>query len=174
MSFFAAEANIIKALKPLADVGLGYLQLGQPVPTLSGGESQRLKLAAHLAKGLTSKSKKTTKKRSTTAAKAKASDASGSLFLFDEPTTGLHFHDIDKLLDAFRQLLEQGHSLVVIEHNLDIVANAEWVIDMGPEGGDEGGEIVYAGSIEEFKSGTSKNLKPAKTQKTSKKTRQTD
>jgi len=160
VTFFAAEANIIKALKPLADVGLGYLQLGQPVPTLSGGESQRLKLAAHLAKGLSGKSVSKTssnsattkKKRSTAAAKAKTSAATGSLFLFDEPTTGLHFHDIDKLLDAFRQLLEQGHSLVVIEHNLDIVANAEWVIDMGPEGGDEGGEIVFAGSIDAFKS----------------------
>ncbi|MBX2824337.1 MAG: excinuclease ABC subunit UvrA, partial [Gammaproteobacteria bacterium] len=128
LEFFAGNKKVLTALQPLADVGLGYVQLGQPVPTLSGGEAQRLKLAAHLGKA------------------AQKSDGK-RLFLFDEPTTGLHFDDIDKLLRAFSQLIAEGHSIIVIEHNLDVIRNADWVIDLGPEGGDEGGELVFTGSV---------------------------
>lgn len=128
LDFFKNTDKITAALRPLADVGLGYVQLGQPVPTLSGGEAQRLKLAAHLSKS----SRKTQGKR---------------LFLFDEPTTGLHFDDIEKLLRSFEQLVAEGHSLIVIEHNLDIIRNADWIIDLGPEGGDAGGEVMFEGSV---------------------------
>ncbi len=129
LGFFASHAAVQTALKPLADVGLDYLRLGQPVPTLSGGEAQRLKLAGHLAE-----------------AAAKPRGKRGSLFLFDEPTTGLHFDDVARLLRAFRQLIAAGNSLVVIEHNLDVIAACDWVIDLGPEGGDAGGAIVCAGT----------------------------
>jgi len=132
VEFFAGEREVLARLRPLAEVGLDYLKLGQPVPTLSGGEAQRLKLAGHLA-----------------AADERprgGSGAPGTLFLFDEPTTGLHFDDIAKLLRAFRRLLETGHSLLVIEHNLDVIAAADWLIDLGPEGGDAGGEIVCEGT----------------------------
>ena len=114
-------------LQPLVDVGLEYLRLGQPVPTLSGGEAQRLKLAGHLARCRTDR-------------------GANKLFLFDEPTTGLHFDDVAKLLRAFRQLLAAGHSLVVIEHNLDVMRASDWIIDLGPEGGDAGGELVCDGT----------------------------
>ena len=119
---------MLARLQPLVDVGLDYLRLGQPVPTLSGGEAQRLKLAGHLAD------------------RGESGVRAQSLFLFDEPTTGLHFDDIAKLLRAFRQLLAAGHSLVVIEHNLDVIRAADWIIDLGPEGGDAGGELVCAGT----------------------------
>jgi len=124
LEFFKDSAEIKQALYPLRAVGLEYVRLGQPLTTLSGGESQRLKLAAHMAR----------------AKKA------GTLFIFDEPTTGLHFHDIERLLRAFNELIEQGHSIVVIEHNMEVVKCADHVIDLGPEGGDGGGRIVAAGT----------------------------
>ncbi len=127
-AFFNGRPEIAAALEPLQGVGLGYLRLGQPVPTLSGGEAQRLKLAGHLAWA------------------RKGRGGPGRLLLFDEPTTGLHFADIAVLLGAFRRLLAEGHSLVVIEHNLDVIRAADWVIDLGPEGGDAGGRLVCAGT----------------------------
>jgi excinuclease ABC subunit A len=130
-AFFADVPEVAQRLGPLADVGLEYLKLGQPVPTLSGGEAQRLKLAGHLAQAGSVLSSTTHK---------------GKLFLFDEPTTGLHFEDVAKLLRAFRKLLVAGHSLLVIEHNLDVIGAADWIIDLGPEGGERGGEIVCAGT----------------------------
>lgn len=136
LAFFADSADVVNALEPLRAVGLGYLTLGQPVPTLSGGESQRLKLAAHLSKAANS---------------SKKSAQSHRLFLFDEPTTGLHFDDIEKLLIAFQRLLDQGHSLIVIEHNLDIIRNADWIIELGPEGGDGGGTLVYEGMADQLR-----------------------
>lgn len=131
--FFAGEADVIKTLQPLVDVGLPYLQLGQAVPTLSGGEAQRLKLAGHLAKNLNRKKSET------------RNNTKGTLFLFDEPTTGLHFDDIATLMKAFRQLIDAGNSLLVIEHNLDVIRCADWIIDIGPNGGAEGGELVGQG-----------------------------
>ncbi|HUK04399.1 MAG TPA: excinuclease ABC subunit UvrA [Burkholderiales bacterium] len=128
--FFRSEADVVARLRPLKDVGLDYLRLGQPVPTLSGGEAQRLKLAGYLAEA--------------------GSAESAKLFLFDEPTTGLHFDDVAKLLRAFRQLLDAGHSLLVIEHNLDVIRASDWIIDLGPEGGDAGGRVVFAGTPEEI------------------------
>jgi excinuclease ABC subunit A len=130
LAFFRNHSNVAVRLQPLVDVGLEYVKLGQPVPTLSGGEAQRLKLAGHLAE----------------AAADDTPSIRGKLFLFDEPTTGLHFDDVAKLLRAFRKLLKIGHSLVVIEHNLDVIRAADWLIDLGPEGGDGGGEIVIAGT----------------------------
>jgi excinuclease ABC subunit A len=123
--FFRKSEEVQARLQPLVDVGLEYLRLGQPVPTLSGGEAQRLKLAGHLADT------------------DRVSE--NILFLFDEPTTGLHFDDVAKLLRAFRQLLAAGHSLVVIEHNLDVIRSADWIIDLGPEGGEAGGQVVCEG-----------------------------
>jgi excinuclease ABC subunit A len=130
-AFFADVPEVAVRLAPLADVGLEYLKLGQPVPTLSGGEAQRLKLAGHLAAAGSVLSSTTHR---------------GKLFLFDEPTTGLHFEDVAKLLRAFRKLLVAGHSVLVIEHNLDVIGAADWIIDLGPEGGERGGEIVCAGT----------------------------
>ena len=124
LEFFKGTADITDGLEPLRAVGLEYVRLGQPLTTLSGGESQRLKLAAHMAR----------------AKKA------GTLFIFDEPTTGLHFHDIERLLWAFNELIDQGHSIIVIEHNLEVVKCADYIIDLGPEGGDNGGEIVATGT----------------------------
>ncbi|PKO50794.1 MAG: excinuclease ABC subunit A, partial [Betaproteobacteria bacterium HGW-Betaproteobacteria-21] len=135
------------ALAPLADVGLDYLRLGQPVPTLSGGEAQRLKLAGHLAEAAQKKKGRKPALASTT----QTADESGLLFLFDEPTTGLHFEDVATLLGAFNKLLEAGNSLIVIEHNLDVIAASDWVIDLGPEGGEEGGAIVIEGSAAEVR-----------------------
>lgn len=126
LSFFGDQSSLVRRLQVLEDVGLGYLHLGQPAPTLSGGEAQRVKLAAHL-------SKKSGKR---------------ILYLFDEPTTGLHFDDISKLLRCFDRLIREGNSVLVIEHNLDVIKCADWVIDLGPEGGDKGGSIVVQGTPE--------------------------
>ncbi|HEX2846592.1 MAG TPA: excinuclease ABC subunit UvrA [Chitinophagaceae bacterium] len=127
IQFFSEEKALAKALQPLSDVGLGYVKLGQSSDTLSGGEAQRVKLASFLGKGRAS---------------------SKILFIFDEPTTGLHFHDIQKLLASFNALIEQGHSILVIEHNTDVIKSADWLIDLGPEAGDGGGTLVYAGKPE--------------------------
>ena len=134
LEFFNGLRDVQYGLAPLADVGLEYVRLGQPVPTLSGGEAQRLKLAGHLASAA--------RGGISTARVAKK----GSLFLFDEPTTGLHFDDIARLMRAFRKLLAAGHSLLIIEHNLDVIRAADWLIDLGPEGGDAGGRIVGVGT----------------------------
>ena len=134
LAFFAHAPKVCARLQPLSDVGLDYLRLGQPVPTLSGGEAQRLKLAGHLADA---------------ARKARGS-VTGKLLLFDEPTTGLHFEDVARLLRAFGLLLAGGHSLLVIEHNLDVIGAADWIIDLGPEGGEAGGHIVASGTPEQI------------------------
>ncbi|NYT80426.1 excinuclease ABC subunit UvrA [Alcaligenaceae bacterium] len=138
LEFFSGLRDVQWGLAPLADVGLEYLRLGQPVPTLSGGEAQRLKLAGHLAAAARSgiSSARVAKK--------------GSLFLFDEPTTGLHFDDVARLMRAFRKLLGAGHSLLIIEHNLDVIRAADWLIDLGPEGGDAGGQVVGVGTPEQL------------------------
>jgi len=130
INFFEDEKNISNAIRPLQSVGLGYIKLGQSSDTLSGGEAQRVKLASFLGKG---------------------KGHGHILFIFDEPTTGLHFHDIKKLLSSFNALIEQGHSLVVIEHNTDIIKCADWVIDLGPEAGDAGGNLVFSGIAKDLK-----------------------
>jgi len=137
---FECDRDVIRALQPIVDVGLEYVALGQPVPTLSGGEAQRLKLAGFLAEAARSASKS----RQAVARK-------GTLFLFDEPTTGLHFDDIAKLMRALRKLIDAGHSLIVIEHNLDVIRASDWLIDLGPEGGDAGGLIVAEGTPEDVR-----------------------
>ncbi len=140
VQIFAADRDVVRALQPIVDVGLEYVKLGQPVPTLSGGEAQRLKLAGFLAEAARSAS---------TSRQAMAKR--GTLFMFDEPTTGLHFDDIAKLLRALRKLLDAGHSLLVIEHNLDVIRASDWLIDLGPEGGDAGGELVAVGTPDELR-----------------------
>ena len=135
LDLFAEDAAVAASLQPLADVGLGYLRLGQPVPTLSGGEAQRLKLAGFLAELGTA---------------ARGRRAKGSLLLFDEPTTGLHFRDIDALLRVFRRLLDDGHTLVVIEHNLQVMRAADRIVDLGPGGGADGGRVVAEGTPAEI------------------------
>ena len=128
LSFFSSTPRLVEKLRVLNDVGLGYLRLGQSATTLSGGEAQRVKLAAHLAQAT----------------------SEGTLYIFDEPTTGLHFDDIAKLLDAFERLLRSGGSILIIEHNLEVIRRADWVIDLGPEGGDGGGRIVAEGTPEQI------------------------
>ena len=123
LAFFSTSPKVLRRLHVLDEIGLGYLRLGQPATTLSGGEAQRIKIAAHLA----------------------ASGGERLLYILDEPTTGLHFDDIAKLLAAFRRLLQAGHTLLVIEHNLDVIKTADYIIDLGPEGGDEGGRVVAVG-----------------------------
>jgi excinuclease ABC subunit A len=140
LEIFANDREVVRTLQPIVDVGLDYVKLGQPVPTLSGGEAQRLKLAGFLAEAAKAK----TSSRQTLAKK-------GVLFLFDEPTTGLHFDDIAKLMRAMRRLLEDGNSLIVIEHNLDVIRASDWLIDLGPEGGDAGGLLVAEGTPEDVR-----------------------
>jgi excinuclease ABC subunit A len=137
LRFFAGQVRLLEKLAVLDEIGLGYLRLGQSATTLSGGEAQRVKLAAHLAQVRAAN------------ANAKPSQASRVLYILDEPTTGLHFDDVSKLLTAFRKLIDGGGSLIVIEHNLDVIKSADWVIDMGPEGGEGGGKIVAEGTPEE-------------------------
>ncbi len=129
LEFFRKEPKIIAKIKPLVDVGLGYVHLGQSSNTLSGGEAQRIKLASFLVKG---------------------NNTSKTLFIFDEPTTGLHFDDIKKLLKSFDALLDHGNTIIVIEHNMDVIKCADWVIDIGPEGGDKGGQVVFEGLPEDL------------------------
>ena len=141
MVVFSGDTAVTARLQPIVDVGLDYVRLGQPVPTLSGGEAQRLKLAGFLADAGLSNGPGL---RQPVARR-------GTLFLFDEPTTGLHFDDIAKLMRSLRKLLEAGHSLIVIEHNLDVIRSADWIIDLGPEGGDAGGDLVCSGTPEDVK-----------------------
>ena len=129
LEFFESEPKIISKLRPLVDVGLGYVHLGQSSNTLSGGEAQRIKLASFLIKG---------------------NNSSKTLFIFDEPTTGLHFHDIKKLLKSFNALIEQGNTIIVIEHNMDVIKCADWIVDIGPGGGDKGGTLVFEGTPEDL------------------------
>jgi len=146
LHFFSGLPKIVDRLKVLDEVGLGYLRLGQSATTLSGGEAQRMKLAAHLQPKREmiveqdpddDEEKQKQKKR-----------RSRVLYIFDEPTTGLHFDDVSKLLSAFRKLIDTGGSILVIEHNLDVIKAADWVIDLGPEGGNRGGEVVVSGTPE--------------------------
>jgi excinuclease ABC subunit A len=130
MEFFQDLPAIRERLRPLEEVGLGYIKLGQSSNTLSGGEAQRVKLASFLGKG--------------------NENNEGILFIFDEPTTGLHFHDIHKLLSAINALVNQGNSVIVIEHNIDVIKCADWIIDIGPEGGENGGYICFEGTPEEM------------------------
>jgi len=136
LEFFRLEKDLVKKLTPLADVGLGYIKLGQSSDTLSGGEAQRVKLASFLGRG---------------------NSQGNILFIFDEPTTGLHFHDINKLLKSFHALIEKGHSVIVIEHNTDVIKRADWVIDLGPEAGDEGGHLVFKGLPSDLKKAKGSN-----------------
>jgi excinuclease ABC subunit A len=128
LTFFSSSPKVLRRLQVLDEIGLGYLRLGQPATTLSGGEAQRIKIAAHLS----------------------SHTGDRILYILDEPTTGLHFDDIAKLLAAFRKLLLAGHSLLVIEHNLDVIKTADWVVDLGPEGGAEGGQVIAVGTPEQI------------------------
>ena len=142
IDFFGDKKDILNKIKPLDDVGLGYVKLGQSSNTLSGGEAQRVKLASYLGK------ERSTEK---------------IFFIFDEPTTGLHFHDINKLLDALNALVEKGHTVVIVEHNMEVIKSADWLIDLGPDGGKGGGELLFQGVPEDLikikRSHTAKYLK---------------
>ena len=147
MQFFAGQPKLTDKLRVLEEVGLGYLRLGQSATTLSGGEAQRMKLAAHLIPAVRPRTfePETEEEREE---RKKARAGKGTLYIFDEPTTGLHFDDVSKLLAAFRKLIEAGGSVLVIEHNMDVIKTADWIIDLGPEGGERGGEIVVTGPPE--------------------------
>ena len=142
ITFFENHPKVLNKLKVLQDVGLGYVKLGQSAPTLSGGEAARVKLAKELQKKATGK----------------------SLFILDEPTTGLHTDDIKRLLEVLQRLVDEGNTVLIIEHNLDVIKNADWLIDLGPEGGERGGQIVATGTPEEVakvkESYTGQYLKP--------------
>jgi excinuclease ABC subunit A len=142
LHFFEHIPKVRRRLETLEAVGLGYVRLGQPATTLSGGEAQRVKLAAELAKVATGR----------------------TIYILDEPTTGLHFHDVAQLLDVLHELVDQGNTMIVIEHNLEVVKTADWIVDMGPEGGDGGGEVVAEGTPEQIarnpRSYTGQYLKP--------------
>jgi excinuclease ABC subunit A len=127
LTFFGSAPKVVRRLQVLDEIGLGYLRLGQPATTLSGGEAQRIKIASHLS----------------------SQSGERTLYVLDEPTTGLHFDDIAKLLAALRKLVEAGHTLVVIEHNLDVIKTADYLIDLGPEGGEGGGSVVTTGTPEQ-------------------------
>src|SRR5207237_801142 len=127
LRFFAKIPKLRRRLQTLHDVGLDYIKLGQPATTLSGGEAQRVKLSAELSKVATGR----------------------TLYILDEPTTGLHFADIEKLLEVLQRLVDAGNTVLVIEHNLDVIKQADWIVDLGPEGGDEGGELIAAGTPED-------------------------
>jgi excinuclease ABC subunit A len=148
VQIFAQDREVVRALQPIVDVGLEYVKLGQPVPTLSGGEAQRLKLAGFLAEASKSAGKTQSASKQALALRM---PGRGTLFLFDEPTTGLHFDDIAKLMRALRKLIDAGHSLIVIEHNLDVIRSADWLIDLGPEGGEAGGLLVAQGTPEDVR-----------------------
>ena len=126
LTFFSSSPKVLRRLQVLDEIGLGYLRLGQPATTLSGGEAQRVKLASELSKVATGK----------------------SLYILDEPTTGLHFADIEKLLEVLQRLADAGNTVLVIEHNLDVIKQADWVVDLGPEGGDAGGRVIVSGTPE--------------------------
>jgi excinuclease ABC subunit A len=147
LGFFAGVHKVTDKLRLLEEVGLGYLRLGQSATTLSGGEAQRMKLAAHLQPKRETADVPTTESENGAKPKKRGNR---TLYIFDEPTTGLHFDDVSKLLFAFRRLLDTGASIIVIEHNLDVIKAADWVIDLGPEGGNRGGEIVAVGTPEEI------------------------
>ena len=147
LQFFSGHPKITDKMRVLEEVGLGYLRLGQSATTLSGGEAQRMKLAAHLvpsgrAQGFDPATQEEKEQRK------RARAGKGALYIFDEPTTGLHFDDVSKLLGAFRKLIDAGGSVLCIEHNMDVIKVADWVIDLGPEGGGRGGQIVVAGTPE--------------------------
>jgi excinuclease ABC subunit A len=127
LTFFAAVPPLKRKLETLVDVGLSYIELGQNATTLSGGEAQRVKLSKELSKR----------------------DTGNTLYILDEPTTGLHFHDVKHLLEVLHRLRDHGNTIVVIEHNLDVIKTADWIVDLGPEGGDRGGEIIAAGTPEQ-------------------------
>jgi excinuclease ABC subunit A len=142
VEFFAAHPAIHHALRLLQDVGLGYLTLGQQSPTLSGGEAQRLKLVTELSRV------RSDLPSSARGRRGKAASPSGALYVLDEPTVGLHMADVEKLLRVLHRLVDAGNTVVVVEHNLDVIAEADWLIDLGPEGGDQGGRIVFQGAPE--------------------------
>jgi excinuclease ABC subunit A len=138
--FFSAHPRVCRALELLRDVGLGYLALGQPSPTLSGGEAQRLKLVRELAR--------TREGRAASSGAGPQATPCAALYVLDEPTIGLHMADVERLLDVLHQLVDGGNTVVVIEHNLDVIAEADWIVDLGPEGGERGGRIAAQGTPE--------------------------